>query len=125
MTHRMYHEKKAKRCIENLGLLKQKLERLEGVRIKKIEELHSEIDSIEKSYVTLRCEVCGQQFTVTFAQYVKGTYVRKCHMCKRKDNKEYIDKVEKLLTENGIKFSNFYCSPFGMIFELPHKDALY
>jgi Fe-S oxidoreductase len=124
MPQRMYHEKKMKRCIQNLPWMKSKLDRLEGVRLRRIDELKAEIDAIEHSYVTLRCETCGHQFTVYYPKYIKGDYKRKCGVCKRRENREYTEQLEKLLIDNGIKFSRLYDYPYSIKPEIPHKGSL-
>jgi len=118
--HRMYHEEKAKRCVDNLVWLKAKLLRLQGIRVQKIEDLKSEIAAIESSTVTLRCEKCNRQFNVSFSNYVKGDYVKLCVRCKKAENADYIKYLKGVLENAGIKYEHRYCSD-SITVELPHK----
>ena len=120
--HRMYHEEKAKRCITNLVWLKTKLERLQGIRVQKIEDLKAEIAAIEHSSVTLRCKKCNSQFTISFAKYVKGDYERLCITCKQAENLDYIKYLKGLLDNAGVKYEHRYCSD-NLTIKMPHKDV--
>jgi hypothetical protein len=116
----MYHENKAHRCVENLVWMREKLERLEGVRNKRISDLKEEIAAIESSNVTLICEVCGQQFTVPFSKYVKGGYKKMCIRCKRSENAKYVKYLEDLLTGLDVKYEYHSFSDAVQI-PLPNK----
>lgn len=120
--HRAYHEIKAQRCQQNLVWLKNKLHRLEGIRVKKIDDLKAEIKAIEDSIVTLRCETCNRQFTIPFSKYVKGDYKKLCKLCKKAENDKCVKHIESVLKDANIKYEHRYCSPDIRI-ELPHKDV--
>jgi hypothetical protein len=120
--YRMYHEGKAKRCQQNLVWLKGKLQRLEGVRVKKIEDTKAEIKAIEESLVTLRCDKCNCQFTIPFSKYVKGDYVKLCVGCKKAENADYIKYIKGILDNTGVKYEHRYCSD-SITMELPHKHV--
>lgn len=109
-TTRVYHENKAKRCLENLTWMNKKLKQLEGPREEKIDNLKKEIAEINRSLVTLRCAKpnCGKQFTISFARYKKGSFRHVCDECKEKEDRQFISTVKEIFDIAGIKYELGY-----------------
>ena len=101
---RVYHEKKALRCIRNIIEMKKKLEEIEGKRLKKVDDLQGEICAIQRSMVTLVCIECHRQFNVPFSKFVSGDCSLWCPICQYESNKVRAEGIMKILDANSIKY---------------------
>lgn len=119
MPRRNYHEKKALRCMQSIISMKRILEKLEGVRVKKIETLNKEIENIQSATVTLICYQCHREFPVLFTRFASGKYDLFCRRCVDKDNREHAKKVTAILDANSVKYKCDMYSNIKII--MPHE----
>ena len=120
MPQRNYHEKKALRCMQSIITMKKKLERLEGVQVKKIENIKEEIEAIRSSTVTLRCIDCNYEFPILFDTFAGGEYPLFCPACRKKENIVYLTKVREILDKFDI---NYYCTRNRLEIVVPNKGV--
>jgi hypothetical protein len=74
--------------MQSIISMKKKLEQLEGVRVKKIENIKKEINAIQSSTVTLRCIECNGEFPISFKSFGDGVYPLFCNSCNCKAEEE-------------------------------------